>query len=181
MPHRYLSVLFSTVAFMGCLQIPPEPLDDNTLDTGDLTESTTETTTTETTTTGTTTNTETEWDGTWTGTMNVRMNDFNGGQDSCQANLTLEVDSTAIPQIWGQADCEFQTELKGVVDLDFEGDLMFLGGTYILKYDLLDDYSAWDGVFIDENTFRGTFDGDNYGFSDAYFFTWSGDLELTRQ
>jgi hypothetical protein len=180
MSNHYLTVLFSSLAFTGCLVTPVgPPIDSSPMDTGDI--PTTPSTTTETTTTETTTGTSTEWDGTWSGTLEVRMDDFNGGQDSCQADLTLVVDSTAIPQISGQANCEFSTELRGVVDMDFEGDLLFLGGTYILDYDLLNDFSPWDGVFVDDMTFRGTFGGNNYGYSDAYIFTWTGDWELTRQ
>ena len=110
-----------------------------------------------------------------------QLDDFNGGDDACLSDLTLVVDSAAVPQISGRADCELTSELRGVVDLDFEGDLAFLGGTFRLAYDLLDNVSAWDGVFVDEQTFRGRFDGDNYGYSDAYYFLWSGDWELTRQ
>jgi len=180
MPNFHPIVLLSTIAVLGCVQSPAGPIDSYTLDSGVITTSTTTTPSTTTTSTGDT-GTETKWDGTWTGTIDVRMDDFNGGQDACQAVLTLVVDSTVVPQISGRADCRFTNELEGVVDVDFDGDLLLLGGSYRLAYDLVDDFSAWDGAFVDEVTFRGTFDGDNYGYADAYIFIWSGDFELTRQ
>jgi len=181
MPRFHPIVLLSTVAILGCAQSPTGSLEENTIDSGTLVTTTTPTTTPTTPTTGTTGTTTAAWDGTWTGTIDIQMNDFNGGQDACQADLTLVVDSTAIPQISGRADCEFTTELRGVVDVDFEGDLLFMGGTYRLTYDLLDDVEAWDGIFVDDETLRGAFDGDNIGYADSYIFLWSGDLELTRQ
>jgi len=183
MPRFHPIVLLSTVAVLGCAQNPMGEPDWNTTDTAaPLVTTTTPTTTPTTGTTGTTgTTTPTAWDGTWTGTIDILMNDFNGGQDACQADLTLVVDSTASQQISGSTSCEFTTELRGVVDVEFEGDLLFLGGTYRLTYDLLDDVEAWDGIFVDDNTFRGAFDGDNVGYADAYIFLWSGDLELTRE